>query len=118
MPIIVTAYYISKNKYIEWMKNFIPYLENKIIIFVENKQEFLDIAKREKIFLKDNIHVVMEKPIKDFLVNKYDWDSHYNMDPEKNIQNVNLYKVWNEKINFLKIVSNLFPLNNGPILDL
>ena len=48
----------------------------------------------------------------DFLVQKYKWDTHYNIDPEKHIHNVNLYKIWNEKINFLKIASDLYPLND------
>lgn len=119
MPIIVTAYYRSKNKhdstgniYIQWMKNFIPYVENKIVIFVDNKQEFLDIIQREKIILRESVHIIIEKHITDFLVQKYNWDSHYNIDPEKRIHNVNLYKIWNEKINFLKIVSELYPLND------
>ena len=119
MPIIVTAYYRSKNKhdstgniYIQWMKNFIPYVENKIVIFVDNKQEFLDIIQREKIILRESVHIIIEKHMTDFLVQKYNWDSHYNIDPEKRIHNVNLYKIWNEKINFLKIVSELYPLND------
>jgi hypothetical protein len=116
MPIIVTAYYRLPNKYdsagniyIKWMKNFIPYVENMIIIFVENKKDFLGIMNEEKILLRKNIHII-EKKMTDFLVHKYNWDSHYNIDPEKKIHNVNLYKIWNEKINFLKIVSDLYPL--------
>ena len=51
--------------------------------------------------------------MKDFLVAKYDWNSQYALDPEKNIHNPDLYKVWNEKINFMKIVTEMYPMENN-----
>jgi hypothetical protein len=117
-PIIVSAFYAGKNKYdtngmiyYDYMKNFLPYVEHKMVIFVENKNEFVDNLEKHNIMLKPNI-ILIERPIAQFLVAKYDWDQHYLLDPEKNLHSTHLYKVWNEKVNFMKIASELYPSDN------
>jgi hypothetical protein len=85
---IVTAFYLttalkhpSKN-YIEWIHNFIN-LKTNCVLFTNQDTEMVD----RKSY-------------------KYDWNIQYSMDDEKVIHHPDLYRIWNEKINFMYIASN------------
>ena len=109
---IVTAYYVINSKfpaskYGEWIQKFMKIKSNKVI-FTDNKSKNY-ISKYE---LKNTNTTYIITDIKDFLVSKYDnlWDKHLRMDHEKN-HNINLYKIWAEKTNFMLKAMNINPYN-------
>lgn len=121
MSILVSAFYTVENsyddiddKYIEYINNFIPYIKNKMILFVESKQLFMDLMNKHNIFLRNNI-IIVEKSIEYFLVSnhKYDWITQHNIDPDKSKHCINLYKIQNEKANFMKLAADMYPLINN-----
>lgn len=106
---IVTAFYLMKSKfhpdkYKEWISNFLQ-LNMNCILFTnqETKQwfgEWMDLSNK-------NIHLEILE-IDDFITAKYDWNKQYEMDEEKN-HSRELYMIWNEKINLLKISTEKNP---------
>jgi hypothetical protein len=115
---LVSAFYSFKNKYgdngnvyITWMKNFLPFCNNGIVLFVENIASFKKLMKDNNINLPSNI-ILQECLMDNFLVSKYNWDFHHSIDVEKSYHNIGLYKIWNEKVNFLKKTLVLNPYNS------
>lgn len=98
--IIVSAYYYDNDseKYIEYVKNFIPYVECSMYIFVNSKQDFTESMKKYNVFIRPNINII-EKSIESFLVAKYDWKNKLNLTVAHQVQN--------EKINFIKIIVDM-----------
>lgn len=99
---LVSAFYIFKSKfpvskYKEWIKNFMRIKSNKVIF--TNKETLPHI--KEFDVHKDTIYVLLE--ISEFLTSKYDkeWNKNLEIDHEK-YHNINLYKIWAEKSEFLK----------------
>lgn len=51
---IVTFYY---DEAIEYVDNFLPYITNRMIIFVLNKNDFFELMKKHQVIIKKNIVV-------------------------------------------------------------
>lgn len=107
---IVTAYYKfpskhSHDKYNEWMRNMLENLVSPIVIFtdVETKDQIEDYRKRYM-----HITDIIIKPFNELLMYKYlsVWNQQLELDPEKHIHNTNLYIIWNEKLNFVKLAKD------------
>lgn len=104
---IVTAFYLMKSKfhpdkYKNWILNFI-HLNMNCILFTNQMtkqwmESWTDLSKfNVEIMEMDN-----------FITSKYDWNAQYTIDDEK-YHSRELYMIWNEKINFLKIASEKNP---------
>ncbi len=106
---VVTAYYEIKSKrptekYREWISYFMN-VDLKCVIFVDPSSDLPDIyprTERRKYFYL---------PISDFETSiKWNWEEDVKMDDEIRIgHNINLYKIWNEKIFFIKRVIDFDP---------
>jgi hypothetical protein len=102
---IVTAFYLiqskfTPDKYKEWISNFLQLKMNCIIFTNLYTKKWLETCFG-KVLSSTNFKIeVME--MEDFITYKYDWDKQYDMDNEK-YHTKELYMIWNEKINFLKI---------------
>lgn len=104
---IVTAFYLMKskfhpNKYKEWILNFLNLKMNCILFTNQMTKEWIqswtDLSK---------IHIEILDMDK-FITSKYDWSEQYQIDDEK-YHTRELYMIWNEKINFLKIANERNP---------
>jgi hypothetical protein len=98
---IVTAFYLMKSKYNtdvykEWISNFLKLNMNCVLITNDRTKKWMD----EWVDLK-NIHVFLFE-MEEFITSKYDWKKQYDIDNEKN-HTRELYMIWNEKINILKL---------------
>ena len=113
LTIVTNFYYIIKSKfniaqYVSWMINFFK-LKKNIVVFT-NKYTFNYLfSKINQPHIKFVIHEIKDFKINK-LVNEQQWKKEYNKDPEKKIHSIDLYKIWNEKPNFLKksITNNYF----------
>jgi len=99
---IVTCYFrisskFPPSKYHQWIINFLK-IESPMIIFT-NEGQFMKDNRDPKLPL-----YIVPCQISDFYVHKYmdKWVEQHMMDREKNIHNINLYMIWNEKSNFIK----------------
>lgn len=104
---IVTAFYLMKSKfspdkYKEWISNFLN-LRMNCLLFT-NQQTKLWLSEN---FDLQNIKIEILE-MDQFITSKYDWQKQYEMDDEK-YHTRELYMVWNEKINFLKIACDKNP---------
>lgn len=105
---IVSYFYIIKSKfslekYLEWISNFL-YIGFKSIIYT-NEETKMVLLNHFPNIEENNKLIIYE--IRDFYTSKYNWDYDYNIDYEKNKHSINLYKLWNEKIIFLRKASEL-----------
>lgn len=116
---IVTTFYNFNNKkhhtvnYFYWINNYLPNIDNYMIIYCDKNSE--DIIKnfRKNYLEKTKIYTI---DIEDFYTYKYldrwkNYDIH--VDHEKNYHNTDLYMIWNEKENFLKLAINSNPFNTN-----
>jgi hypothetical protein len=104
---IVTAFYLMKskfhpNKYKEWILNFLKLKMNCILFTNQMTKEWI-----ESWTDLSNIHVAI-LDLDHFVTAKYNWIQQYKMDDEK-YHTRELYMIWNEKINFLKIAKQKNP---------
>jgi hypothetical protein len=103
---VVTCFYLipskqGKNKeesrivYSLWIKNFMK-INTKCVIYVDEESK----AYLESLWPSNTNRQYILRPLEDFVVANIgiDWMIHYNMDPEHNIHNPMLYKIWNEKV--------------------
>jgi len=103
----VTCYFETKNKYqnneiyFEWMTNLLQNLNHPLVIYT-------DINSYQKI-LKIRGHLMNKTEIvitslDDIYTHKYIdvYNIQFEKDTEKNYHNTNLYKIWNNKIDFVK----------------
>lgn len=105
--VFVTAYFEMVNKqgnneiYYTWMKNLLQNLHQPLIIYTDSKSYDRLRKIRGYLMNKTIIHLTS---LNDLYMSKYDdiLKYHHTIDNEKHIHNVNLYKIWNEKINFVK----------------
>ena len=102
---LVTTYYKFPSKhsvdnYDNWMRNLLCNLNAPLVIYTD-KGNFEKIRSYRKEYETMTKIVVME--FSDLLMNNYDdmWKKHHNKDCEKDIHNINLYKIWNEKFSFM-----------------
>lgn len=114
---IVSCYYKldkskhSHTKYLLWIKNMLQNIETPMVIFYDEndeiKQTLLSYRGEKPMYL-------INRPIEDFYVTNqdWDWDAEYKKDWKKKIHNTNLYKIWNEKPNFLYEASYINKYNS------
>ena len=105
VTIVSCFYHIEKSKfnlfhYVTWMVNFFKIKTNKIIY--TDKKTFNYLFSKINI---ENIKFIIYE-IDDFKVSKdytiEQWWEQYKMDPEQSYHSIELYKIWNEKSNFIK----------------
>jgi hypothetical protein len=100
---IVTCYYIVPNKhnnekYDEWINNFMLLNANRIIYCDKKSHQYMSSKYPEK----DNLKYII-KEMEYFYVNKWDWKKEEDNDFEIiRGHNEFLYKIWAEKIYFIK----------------
>jgi hypothetical protein len=90
------------NKYKEWILNFIQLKMNCIIFTNETTKKWM-----ESWMDMNQCHIEILE-MNDFITSKYDWMKQYELDDEK-YHTRELYMIWNEKINFLKVASEKNP---------
>ena len=113
----ITAYFkIEKNKYdsdyFEWMKNLLSNLETPLVIYTTNDlyNQMMELRKGY-----EDITQIICIEFKDFYVYKYldYFNKDLQRDYEKNIHNIYLYMIWNEKLNFIKKTIDINPFNSN-----
>jgi len=113
---LVTAYYQIKSKfsvsrYESWIQNFMKIRSNKIIF--TDSRSVQSIKKYDDGGAK-NHYVILE--MTEFLTSKYEpqWKRSLLKDHEKSYHTVPLYKIWAEKIEFLRksVIMNPYNTDN------
>ena len=117
MSTVVTAFYdlyqnkYGRNAYYQWIKNFIPHLENNVIIFTDEKgnKVLQEICKERQTTTK-----IIVLPMNQFYTFKYlkHWQKDFERDHEKYYHNIALYMIWNEKSYFVKRAIEENPFNS------
>lgn len=105
---IVTAFFnfskkkFDTNAYHYWINNYLPYVNNPMVIFTDKESYELIKQIRSPYEMKTDIIII---DIKDFYTYKYldHWKKDIERDHEKNYHSIELYMIWNEKTNFLKL---------------
>ena len=115
---IITAFYnLKKNKYnnnvdvyLYWISNFLPYCNSNMVIFTNN--DCYEFIKKMRANQKDKTRIII-LDIENFYTYKYlnYWLDDLNRDPERNIHNIELYMLWNEKCKFVEKTIQLNPFN-------
>ena len=112
---IVTAYFKSPSKYNtasydEWMTNFLTTVDNEMVIFCDRGSfEFIttlraNFVNKTRIVIIELEQLYCSQP--HFM--EY-WKKDFARDFEKNIHNINLYIIWNEKAMFVGKVMKADP---------
>ena len=104
---IVTAFYLMKSKfhpekYKQWISNFIKLNMNCVLFTNEHTKKWMQTWMN-----MEKVHVELLE-MEDFITSKYNWEEQYKMDDEK-YHTRELYRIWHEKINFLKLASEKNP---------
>lgn len=117
---IVTAFFsLKKNKYNSldiykfWGSNLLPNLNKNIVIFTdENNYDFICSLRTNE--LKEKTRIIKMK-IEDFYMYKYiDYlEKDFIRDHENTYHNIELYMIWNEKLNFIKKAIDLNFFNSS-----
>jgi hypothetical protein len=115
--IVVTCYYqLSKSKhshlrYQTWMKNMLENVQNFLFVFVgdrENEEYILRLrgSLPIKTFIKPFTKLKMYQKMQV-------WNQQWrDLDPEAHVHNPNLYVLWNEKLEFLRLAKEFVaPIN-------
>jgi hypothetical protein len=91
------------------MGNLLKNIKKPIVIYCDVSSYELIKSLRGNLLSK-----IIITSIDDFYVNKYDeaFKYSYSIDEENSIHSIDLYKVWNEKINFVKKTIELNPFNS------
>ena len=95
------------------MANFLT-IQDCLVVFTTPEEEITILALRPPAYPT----IVMPTPIESFLVSEIvssaEWDKQESLDQEKGIgHNRNLYSVWNEKTNMMKIVADMNPYSSS-----
>jgi hypothetical protein len=115
---IVTAYFRSPSKYNtasydEWITNFLTTIDNEMVIFCD-KESFQFISKLRMPFANKTRVVIIE--LEALYCNRSEfleyWKKDIIRDHEKDIHNINLYIIWNEKPFFVHKVIEKNPFNS------
>ena len=105
---IVTGIFKFPNKhdktgdiYIEWMKNLYENVKECPMVIFTDEHYYEHVVKFRKGL--DSTKIIKIK-MEEFKTNKYKnyYEKCVTLDPERNIHNINLYMVWNQKSEFLK----------------
>lgn len=114
---LVTCYYNIDSKrdhkqYVKWMSNLLGNINIPLIVYCDSKSEKL-IENITKIN-KNKFIKIIKYEIEDFFVNQYQnhFEYSYSIDIEKKIHSIELYKVWNEKFNFIAKAIDINPFNS------
>lgn len=112
---VVTSYYVGPSKhgeakYSAWGRNMMA--QNvPLVIFANSASSIPGLELRDPAWTK-----VVEMDVGSFLVSQqtYDkhWDQQLQMDPERQIHNVFLYKIWMEKTNAVMRAIDSNPYNS------
>lgn len=112
---IVTAFFnFSKKKfhtnyYHYWINNYLPNINNPMVIFTDN--ESYDLIKQMRSSYEKITDIIIID-LKDFYTYKYIdyWKNDIQRDHENNYHSIELYMIWNEKTNFIKLAidKNIF----------
>lgn len=115
---IISAYYKIKSKhsyeeYLSWMTNFLT-IQDCMVVFVQPDQEYTIRTLRPPAYPTIIIPRLVESFLVSTLVTSKEWEKQEKMDPEPNIgHNWELFSVWNEKINMMKIVADSNPFSSS-----
>ena len=111
---IISSYYKIESKhshqeYVAWMTNFLS-LQDCIAVFVDPDQEFDIHELRTSGFPLITIPWKMDSFLVSSMVSEKEWGEQEELDPEQDIgHNRDLYKIWSEKTNMMKIVADQNP---------
>lgn len=102
MSTVVTCYYnipskFSHNHYMCWIANFMSMKFSSVVFCDKNSFDVLSSIYPENETRKYRI-----VEMADFYVSRFDWEKDYQIDPEKSIHSIELYKIWAEKIFFVE----------------
>ena len=113
----VTCYYNIDSKrgheqYIDWMSNLLKNINIPLIVYCDSSSKKL-IENIINLNKNKCIKVIVVE-INDFFVNQYEkqFEYSYSIDIEKNRHSIDLYKVWNEKLNFMTKAIEINPFNS------
>jgi len=113
---LITAFFsFNENKYNDdelykqWMKNLLLNVNKNMVIYTDEKNKDFISSLRKK---HENTKIIIMK-IEDFHMYKYiDYlNKDLDRDYEKKYHNINLYMIWNEKLNFILKTINENPFN-------
>ena len=115
---IVTAYFDIKSKYSSsvydtWMANMLS-LQDAMVIYTT--PDLVDTIRGFRKHTGALTHIIPMHLEHTKMATKYSdafWKVQHAMDPEKSIHSPNLYKIWNEKSNWLKRASVLNPFHSN-----
>ena len=118
---VVSAYYEMKSKhnlhdYRTWIELFLKNIPCYLIFFTE--ANLYDFIKECRVGYEDRTRIII-LPREQWVANTYSqdiWNSLYAKDPEKNIHNPELYKVWFEKCEFVMRGIKLNPYDHDDFL--
>lgn len=112
---VVTAYYDMKSKYDtssyrQWIRLFLETCSCHLIFFTD--EEFGKFVWKHREQYKDRTKVIIV-PKSEWSSSKNFsqafWERQYEKDPEKNIHSIDLYKIWYEKKEFVKMAIRINP---------
>ena len=91
----------------EWIPNLMR-LQTPMVIYTTKEMESYFLEQRR---YKKNITQVILVSFEDFYTYRFkkEWEAMHDTDPEKHIHNVELYMIWNEKINLVQKTANKNP---------
>ena len=115
-PTVVSAYYCFKSKYPSekytgWLKLFLENVDCHLVFFCD--QSLVDFITDCRKNYATKTHIV---PLSqnDWVANsKTDWTQELTKDPEVDLHNTDLYKVWYEKKEFVKRAIALDPFKHS-----
>ena len=118
---VVSAYYEMPSKYRlddyrTWIRLFLSNIPMYLIFYTEAKT--YNFIKECRIGHEDRTRIVVVER-SEWVANTYDqsvWDSLHSMDPERATHNPELYKIWFEKLEFVKRGIKLNPYEHDDFL--
>jgi hypothetical protein len=101
----------SKHSRLEYETEWIPNLmkiQTPMVIYTTKEMETFFLQQRR--YQKNITHIIVIS-IEDMYTHQFkkQWEELYHKDPEKHIHNVELYMIWNEKINLVTNACNTNP---------
>ena len=118
---VISAYYEMKSKYTladyrEWIEIFLR--DNKMYLIFFTESHLADFIRKCRKGYEDRTRIII-LPRQEWVANTYEqkvWDTLHAMDPERGIHNPELYKVWFEKVEFVKKGIELNPYGHDDFL--
>lgn len=112
---IVSAFYDgpakhSGSEYAQWGANFMR-MRAPVVFFTDGTTSIPAGARTRP---RDSIHIILKHP-DDFYVSSLgiDWDAQLEIDPERHIHSVHLFRVWLEKTNFVMEATRTNPFQSN-----